>query len=370
MKQKFQDLLLLIKHDKKWQILTGVLVFVIAYSFVADPKPTRIGMGRSELPIKTGAESAASNVEDTISYFTSQVYKIEQNIAQNQESINKIVEGQKKQETQTAKIFAGIIDRLRSVEEGIDAVNNYKAPTSTAVMPSADVVFGDMDPGELVAPPERPKNDKVAFIGAGDSVRVKLLAGVNAPTDGTPYPVVFKLEGDITGPDGSSLSLGEARLIAAANGSLSDQRALIRLNKMNIRYPDGSRKVLDVDGWIVGEDGIRGMEGVLIDPIGKILTGALAGGLAEGFLARGTNQNQGGGNFEDSFVNYEVGLATGAQRMGNTWQNFIEERSRLLIPHVKVLSGRTATAVFSQNVVIDGLMEIMDEPEAHFVSLD
>jgi hypothetical protein len=68
--------------------------------------------------------------------------------------------------------------------------------------------FGDIDNQDMVAPPAQPERQKQAFIGAGDSVRIKLLAGVNAPTDGTPYPVVFSLADDVVGPDGSTLPPG------------------------------------------------------------------------------------------------------------------------------------------------------------------
>ena len=84
------------------------------------------------------------------------------------------------------------------------------------------------------------------------------------------------------GPDGNAVPLGEARIIAAAQGSLTDSRVLFRLTRLSIRLPSGKRKEFPIDGWIVGEDGIRGLEGVLIDPIGKAIVGAgMAGGLAD-----------------------------------------------------------------------------------------
>ncbi|NLF25448.1 MAG: hypothetical protein GX589_07295, partial [Deltaproteobacteria bacterium] len=213
--------------------------------------------------------------------------------------------------------------------------------------------------------------------GAGDSVRVKLLAGVNAPTDGTPYPVVFELADDVVGPDSSSLPLGGARLIAAAQGSLSDQRALFRLTTLNIRYPDGSRKVLDVDGWVVGEDGIRGMEGILIDPIGKALAGSLLSGtvegLGDGVAAANTNTIYYENGGSRTFVDGEIGqyaAGRGIAKTGERWSKYIDERIELLVPHVKVLSGRYGTAIFSRSVTIDGLFETLEDDETVLASLD
>jgi conjugal transfer pilus assembly protein TraB len=213
----------------------------------------------------------------------------------------------------------------------------------------------------------------------GDSVRVKLLAGVNAPTDGTPYPVVLKLLGDVIGPDGNTIPLGEGRLIAAAQGSLTDARALLRITRLSIRLPNGRRKEFAVDGWIVGEDGIRGMEGVLIDPIGKAIVGAgIAGGLSgfgqamraantqtQMFSNGGVNQSVDPG----AIPQYAAGVAVSGA--ANEWQQIIRERIRTLVPVVQVLSGREATAVFSQSLAIPDLLEQVDQdPSVVYTSLD
>jgi hypothetical protein len=153
-------------------------------------------------------------------------------------------------------------------------------------------------------------------------------------------------------------------------------RALFRLTKLNIRYPDGSRNVIDVDGWVVGEDGIRGMEGVLIDPLGKILVGATVGGAVAGFgagmQANSTNSYTNSFGITTQTVEDAGNFAAGnaASKVGETYLLYINERAQQLVPHVQVLSGREATAVFSQNVVIDGLLDSMNEPDLQFVSLD
>jgi len=121
-----------------------------------------------------------------------------------------------------------------------------------------------------------------AVIGAGDSVRARLLTGVNASTDGVTYPVMFKLIGDVQGPDGSSLPLGEARITGAVQASMVDSRALFRIHRINMRFPNGRKRVIPVDGWIIGEDGINGMQGILIDPMNKIIEGEVLTGTIRG----------------------------------------------------------------------------------------
>jgi conjugal transfer pilus assembly protein TraB len=214
----------------------------------------------------------------------------------------------------------------------------------------------------------------------GDSVRVKLLAGVNAPTDGTPYPVVMKLVGDVTGPDGNAVPLGEARLIAAAQGSLTDHRVLFRLTRLSMRMPNGRRKEFGVDGWVVGEDGIRGMEGVLIDPLGRAIAGAgFAGGLAglgEGIREANTVTRRSFTGYDSSYVKSdkvgEYALGTGLASAAEQWEVLIRERLAQMVPVVQVLSGREATAIFSQSLAIPDLLEQLDEedPSVVYTALD
>lgn len=235
--------------------------------------------------------------------------------------------------------------------------------------PDAPESFGFDD--QRVAPPAPPPVKPIAVVGEGDSVRVRVLAGVNAPTDGTPYPVVLQLIGDVQGPDGSQLPLGEARMIAAAQGSLTDARALFRLSSLNIRLPNGRRKIInDVDGYIVGEDGKLGMEGVMIDPLSKILGAVTVAGAIEG-TGQAFAQQQlsvyrnayGGTETEVTGDVFKYGLGRGVQNGSKEWSNMIKQRADQLVPHVEVLSGREGTAVFSKSFVITDLYEALSEDE-------
>jgi conjugal transfer pilus assembly protein TraB len=162
--------------------------------------------------------------------------------------------------------------------------------------------------------------------------------------------------------------------VAAAQGSLADQRALFRLTTLNIRLPDGRKKIVPCDGWIVGEDGIRGMEGILLDPIGKAIAGtAQAGfisGIGEGFAQSQTTTTQGFYNgtgtttISGDPLIYAAGK--GASGAANALSGIIKDRIKLLVPHVKVFSGREATAVFSKAVNITDLFESLDNGDSSF----
>ncbi|RMD85889.1 MAG: hypothetical protein D6808_04435 [Candidatus Dadabacteria bacterium] len=134
---------------------------------------------------------------------------------------------------------------------------------------------------------------------------------------------------------------------------------------------------LYVDGWIVGEDGIRGMKGRLVDYLGEAIGAATAVGAAQG-LAAGVSAAK-----TTRFIGNEGTLTTLAK--GETaelvaasaisggldkWGDIIKDRVNQMVPYVEVLSGREATAVFAKSIVIDGLFEALEDQENAFASLD
>lgn len=226
--------------------------------------------------------------------------------------------------------------------------------------------FGSLNEPTPPPPPAAPpKPKRMTVIVPGDSVKVKLLTGVNAPVDGTPYPVVLELDGPITGPDGASLELGKARLIAAAQGSETDGRVLFRLADLAIRHKDGRRSVVRVDGWIVGEDGIRGMQGKLIDKLGKLIA-ATAGVTFASVLGDRMDSKTSGidintsGNVDIDGDDFDVSSVSAFTQASDRLGQILLERYEKLIPVVEVLSGREVVAVFSAPVEVS----LVEEDEA------
>lgn len=385
--QFLRDLGLRLRSERKTQFIVLIVLLAAGYLFFADNAPSR----RAAAPkpqVKVGANDPNERWTDLVQRFNGQLTQLQTTTGQLQEEVANQKKAMQEYEATTAAIFKKILERLEQVQ----ATNAAQSATNTGPQDLGDITNVapvSVNPDELdviegeppvaVQPPQQPAKPRVAAIMPGDSVRVKLLAGVNAPTDGTPYPVVLKLIGDVVGPDGNTIPLGEGRLIAAAQGSLTDARALLRITRLSIRLPNGRRKEFPVDGWIVGEDGIRGMEGVLIDPIGKAIVGAgMAGGLAGlGQAMRAANQQT--QIFANGTTNQTVDasaipqFAAGVALSGaaTEWQEIIRERLRTLVPVVQVLSGREATAVFSQSLAIPDLLEQVDQdPSVVFTSLD
>jgi hypothetical protein len=399
MSQAIKDFGLKLRSQRKTQVITGLVVLGLVWLFFGQSAPKQRRQ-RPQQPVQVGANDPNERWTDLVERFNGQLNQL----TQQSNAMRADLDSQKKAmadyETQTAEIFKKILERLAEVQTPPSTQSPVSAsPKDLNQITAGDLVSANPDELESLGPVEQvaaalpmpPQKPKLAAIMPGDSVRVKLLAGVNAPTDGTPYPVVLKLVGDVTGPDGNSVPLGEARVIAAAQGSLTDARVLFRLTRLSIRLPNGRRKEFGIDGWIVGEDGIRGMEGVLIDPIGQALGGAaVAGGLAgagQGFAASNTiqelysvnsNRQPGAPGSAGSAVyvdrskipEYAGGIALSSAAF--EWQNIIRDRVSQMVPVVQVLSGREATAVFSQSLAIPDLLDQLEQedPSAVFTSMD
>lgn len=268
-------------------------------------------------------------------------------------------------------IFETLVDKFEQLAREVDSLAAaLKAQQDAVPVPDARQMDGPdtlepfgLETPTVARPPEPPRPTRVSVIAPGDSVEIQLLTGVMAPVDGTPYPVVFRLNGPITGPDGSSLDLGEARLVAAAQGSEVDSRALFRLSSMSIRHPSGRRSVVKVDGWVVGEDGIRGLQGRVIDKLGRLILAtagvsfvAALGERIDGSRIRVRGRNTGGLTSIDP-DDFDLAAASAVTDASNRLGKVLLDKYESFVPVVEILSNRDGVAIFSQSAEISILEE-------------
>ena len=376
MKQKLEDLKTLMKNDKRILAAAGFIVVVFMFLLFSQdqrtPRPQR-GDRAGSSKVSNPGMGSEEQFADLIIAFKQDIESQKKQSTDMAAQLQRTEADAKDFKQRTAGIFETLTDKFEQVQRDLDqlaaAVNRNNADVGTQAQPAIEGP-DELDPQwfdekEPAGKPEEPKPLRVSVIAPGDSVPVELLTGVNAPTDGTPYPVVFKLGGDITGPDGSSLNLGEGRIIAAAQGSESDSRALFRLTQLSLRHPSGRRSVVEVDGWIVGEDGIRGMQGRLEDKLGRLImaTAVISGVAAAGQrLQRNTgsyfgNSGFGGGSgvngsnlpgFTLQGRDFQYAAASAVTDASNRLGQVLLRRYESLIPIVEVLSGRSAVAIFSK----------------------
>lgn len=376
MNQKLEDLKTLIKSDKRIMgagaFIIVVLLFLLLSSDQKQQRPVR--PPKAPATVSKQGMSSEEQFTDLIIAFKND---IESQKRQSAELTAQISRAEKDAETfrqRTAGIFETLTDKFEQVQRDLDqlasAVNRGASDVSIQPLPPVEgedqLVSEWFDESDGVGKPVEPRPLRVSVIAPGDSVPVELLTGVNAPTDGTPYPVVFKLAGTITGPDGSALDLGEGRIIAAAQGSESDSRALFRLTQLSLRHPTGRRSVVEVDGWIIGEDGIRGMQGRLEDKLGRLIlaTAVISGTAAMGQQLQNNTRVFLNNRFDQpGFTlqgqDMEFAAASALTDASNRLGQILLRRYESLVPVVEVLSGREAVAIFSRPAEIAILDEDM-----------
>lgn len=396
-KQRFRDFQVLLKSDRRTQVIVGVVALAALFLALYDGgrRPRKPAMNQLTIPTAASPVSNNEALNDLQTRFVQELENL-QSTAQKLSADNQEMRGQIDENAQrNAEIFKKILQRMQEQESltttasgpnsmamagrlGTEPYIEGEAGSAGAVVDAnaLEPIFTDSETSEP-EPQVVPAIKRTALISAGDSVRVKLLAGVQAPTNGRPYPVVFEIQSDVAGPDGTALPVGRARVMAAAQGSIADQRAMFRLSTMSVRFPSGEVKEVPIDGWVVGEDGILGLEGVLFDPFGKALAGTLLGstveGIGAGIASSNTSINQNtDGSYTETVTGdiLEYGVGRGITSGANEWSQYIREKSKEYVPYVRVLSGREATAVFSKSAAIPGLFEALGDEEIVYASLD
>jgi hypothetical protein len=385
MQQKAKDAVQLIKKDRKAQVFVVLIICGVLFLTMHEPKQRRRGPGfavREQSADTLGAATANEVYNDLQQVVVRRLDEQKESMNQIRESLDDTNKRIEENEIRTAEIFETLIKRVESQRQEIPAYGNGApvdgVPLGDApVFPEEEVLggdslesFGEIADEGVVAPPQFNEADsRSAYIAPTDHVRVKLLAGVNAPTDGTPYPVLLQLVGDVQSPDGASLPLGDARILAAAQGSLVDSRALFRLTTLTMRLPNGEVMNLDIDGYMVGEDGILGLPGVPIDPLGKALGASALSGFVQGAGNAISNSQvttiTGDGGISQAVTGdgLEFAAGQGLAQPANMWANIIRQRVEEAVPVIQVYSGREATAVFTRGTVVPKLYDMLNASE-------
>lgn len=362
MKQRIEDIKLLLKNDRRIWAAAG---FIIVALFIWTLTDNSRGQRHKIVPPQKASEQGMGGGEiygDLIVAFKNDIEQGKSERKEMNAELQRITQDFKEHKERVTGIFETLVDKFEQLARDVDALAAaMRNQQDTVPLPQTPEMEGpdELEPigfeeNQVAPAPKEQPPMRVSVIAPGDNVTVQLLTGVNAPVDGTPYPVVFKITGPISGPDGSSLDVGEARLIAAAQGSESDSRALFRLSQLSLRHPSGRRAVIEVDGWVVGEDGVRGMQGKLIDKLGRLIAmTAIVSGL--GALGERLNDNthnvyvqngSGGLTLEPNDMDYAAASAVtdASNRLGEVLLNRYES----LVPVVEVLSGREVSAIFSK----------------------
>ncbi|MDP2860631.1 MAG: TraB/VirB10 family protein [bacterium] len=215
-----------------------------------------------------------------------------------------------------------------------------------------------------IKPDEKEAKRRSAYLPLGSFVKCTLLTGVYAPVnENNPLPVLFSVDEAFYGPNNTKIPLKGAFAIGKAVGDVVSKRAIIQIVSLSTVLPDG--KVFEREaniGYLADDDGHLGIQGEVIYNTGRqmgldFLSGFLAGG-AEALSQAETSAVVGayGQTSRNVTVNtgrYAMfsGLAKSAEGMSGYYQKQLE----MMIPAVKIGSGKRAVFVVQKGVEIEGL---------------
>lgn len=99
-----------------------------------------------------------------------------------------------------------------------------------------------------------------------------------------PLPVLFQAEGDILIANDDTQTIDKCFLIGSAKGNMNSETADIRLVKISCSLGEGTKKVEgNISGWVIGENGIPGVQGELLHKNGAWLSKTFVAGFLETF---------------------------------------------------------------------------------------
>lgn len=99
-----------------------------------------------------------------------------------------------------------------------------------------------------------------------------------------PLPVLLQAEGDILIANNDTQTIDKCFLIGAAKGNMNSSTADIRLVKISCSLGEGTKKVEgNISGWVIGENGIPGIQGELLHKNGAWLSKTFVAGFLETF---------------------------------------------------------------------------------------
>ena len=214
--------------------------------------------------------------------------------------------------------------------------------------------------------PEKNKKDKTIenYIPSGSFAKIILLSGMDAPTGGLaksdPLPVAIKLQAHAQLPNSFKSKIKDCHVIGAAYGSMSSERAYIRLESLSCVL--NNKKIIEakIKGFVAGEDGKAGFRGKVVSKQGSIMAkAALAGTLGGIGNALATQSQTVSQNPMGSVTTMqpdkvlESGLMNGASSALNKVADFYIARANETFPIIEIDAGRRGEIVLTAGTQLE-----------------
>lgn len=195
------------------------------------------------------------------------------------------------------------------------------------------------------------------YIPVGTFARAVLLNGVDVSVglsaQQNPQPILLRLVDKGNLPNGAVGDMKDCRIIGAAHGDYSSERALVRIEKLSCVQKDNSVIETDVGGFVVGTDGKAGIRGPMITRDGELLAQGFISGLFSGLgkaasSATGTSSVTPFGTV-NTLKGKEVLMKAGSEGTGSAFEllsRYAIKRLEQLQPIIQISANREVDIVF------------------------
>lgn len=205
------------------------------------------------------------------------------------------------------------------------------------------------------------------YLPGGTYCKAVVDMGVAASTatnsQGNPEPIKLRLVDDGNLPGGLKGQVRDAVLIGACYGDISSERARCRLETLTWKDKNGTQIEKTIEGWVVGEDGLAGIRGQVVDRSGAVAREAFGAGLlsaAANFLKfEATAGAFPSSPFDNPFGQTNAwskegalkgAAASGAGSALDKLAEFSIKRAEQMQPVILVASGRVVDALLKTGV--------------------
>jgi conjugal transfer pilus assembly protein TraB len=201
------------------------------------------------------------------------------------------------------------------------------------------------------------------YLPGGTYCKAVVDMGVAASTatnaQGNPEPIKLRLVDDGNLPGGLKGQVRDAVLIGACYGDISSERARCRLETLTWKDKNGTQIEKAIEGWVVGEDGLAGIRGQVVDRSGAVAREAFGAGMlsaAANFLKFEANSGVypmtpfGQTNALSKEGALKGAAASGAGSALDKLAEFSIKRAEQMQPVILVASGRVVDVLLKTGV--------------------
>jgi hypothetical protein len=222
------------------------------------------------------------------------------------------------------------------------------------------------------------QKEDILYIPMGFTTGVAIM-GMDAPTfnwgEQDPQPIVISVENDMVTAGNHLIDLRECMVLGSGAGSVSSERALLRLIKMECRDETGNLFRGNVEGWVVGDDGKVGMQGRLVTRYGSVAAKAFMAGILDGI---GQILRDSSSELQDTALGLtrttikpedstKAAVGAGLSSASSKLQDFYIKILEKIYPVIEILPGRRVTVMFKGDSV---LQKVKDSDIFDLVSIN